>query len=180
MTEIEGRNRFGDPNLRVIWSNSCLGWVGGKFEERTGDGDLVREVLKLEWMPKYLIENRWLVEQWIAPEKLGTPDSWMTKTKEYGEEGNIPQLGPYPYRGRYQLCCVLETPDGQFLQLSRDLLEDVATGFRLKRAITYMQGLLAEKNAIEKRHQKKLDDDAEWAKNEMRSELFVQPAVTVL
>jgi hypothetical protein len=180
MARMGGWNRFDEPNLRVVWSNSRLGFVGGKFEERDEEGYLLREVFKLQRMPKYPVENRWIIEQWVAPEKFGTPETWMAKTKEYGEEGNIPQLGPYPSRGDYQLCCVLETPDREFLQLSVDVLEDVATGFRLKRAITYMQGLLAEKSAIEKRKQEKIDDDAEWVKNEMRSELFLQPAVTVL
>ena len=199
MTRIGGRNRFGEPNLRVVWSNSCLGWVGGKFEVHDEAGNFVREVYKLEWMPRYPIENRWLVEQWIAPEKFGTPSSWMAQTKDFSEEGNIPQLGPFPFRGRYQLCCTLEMPDGEFLQLSPDVLEDVATAFRIKdemrrqregNELLKRQALRDDAAAMVNQRGKKVEQDAEWAKNEMRSELFAgklgsdssvtHPTVTVL
>ena len=179
LTRVGGLNRFGEPNLRVVWSNSRLGFVGGKFEERDEEGALIREKFALDFMPKYPIEDRWIVEQWLAPEKFGTPQSWMAATKDYVGEGNIPQLGPYPSRGEYQLSCVLETTDGQFLQLQRWILEDFWLQFRRKRELSYLAGLMLEKQAIQKKKQKQLDDDADWAKNEMRSPLFVQPAVTV-
>jgi hypothetical protein len=188
MARIGGKNRFGEPNLRIAWSNSCLGWIGGKFEERDAESNLIREVFKLEWMPKYPIENRWLIEQWIAPEKFGTPESWMAKTKDYTEEGNIPQLGPFPFRGRYQLCCVLEE-NGQFLQLTYDVLEDVATAFRIKNEmrralersdLAKKSALNDDKAAIQKQREGKIAQDAEWIKEEMRSDIFLKGAVTVL
>ena len=107
LTLVGGHNRFGEPNLRVVWSNSRLGLVGGRFEERDEEGTLLREVFKLQTMPKYPIEDRWLIEQWVAPEKFGTPQSWLAQTKpaaDYAEEGNIPQLGPYPDRRRPTPC----------------------------------------------------------------------------
>jgi hypothetical protein len=173
LTQVGGLNRFGAPNLRVVWSNSRLGFVGGKFEERDEEGALIREKFALNFMPKYPIEDRWLIEQWIAPEKFGTPTSWFAQTKEYLEEGNIPQLGPYPSRGEYQVSCVLETTDGQFLQLQRWILEDFWKQFRAKRELTYLAGLMLEKQALETKKQKQKESDAEWAKEEMRSSVFM-------
>jgi len=188
MLRMGGNNRFGGPNLRVMWSNSRLGWIGGKHEDRDESGNLIREVLTIRRMPKYPVKNRWIVEQWKPPEFYGSPESWFRKTTEF-DEGNIPQLGPYPYRGDYQLVSTLETAAGEFEQLSIDLLEDIATAFRIKEELRLkreaselvdQQAFRDEKSAIEKQKQKQIADDEEWAKNEMRSPLFIQPAVTVL
>jgi len=77
-------------------------------------------------VPKYpTLKNFWIVEHWQAPEKFGSPESWDRKTREWGEEGNIPQLGPYPSRGRYGLACVLQGADGKAIPLTETVLEDV-------------------------------------------------------
>lgn len=190
MAHIGGRNRFGGPNLRVVWSNSRLGLIGGKFEERDADGYLIREVFKLQRMPKYPIENRWIIELWYPPEHFGSPETWFKNTTEYREEGNIPQLGPYPVRGEYEFCSVLETWDGQFMQLQRHVLEDFFVQLKPQVGKKGIASYFAEKNAIKKQHQKKIEDDTEWAKENMRSELFAgklgsessvtHPTVTVL
>jgi hypothetical protein len=180
MERIGGRNRFGEPNLRVVWSNSRLDWIGGKFEERDSEGSLIREVFKLARMPKYPIENRWVIELWYPPEHFGSPKLWFEKTKEYVEEGNIPQLGPYPEHGKYEFCSVLETWDGQFMQLQPHVLDDFFMELKRQIGNKGIASYFAEKNAIKKRHEKKVEQDAEWVKEEMRSPLFVEPAVTVL
>jgi len=176
LASVGGLNRFGEPNLRVIWSNSRLGFVGGKFEERDEEGALLREKFALNFMPKYPIEDRWLIEQWIPPEKFGTPQSWWAQTKpaaDFKEEGNIPQLGPYPSRGEYQLSCVIETSTHEFLQLRRYILEDFWRIFRAKRELSHRAALMLEKQALEKKKQAQKESDAEWARNEMRSKLFI-------
>jgi hypothetical protein len=120
-----GNNRFGEPNFRLTWGWNLFDWIGGKWEDRDDAGHLIREVLALRWVQKYpMFLNRWIVEKWVAPEKYGTPESWYRQTREWGEEGNIPQLGPYPERGRYQLCCVIEL-NGHFVQLTPTILYDV-------------------------------------------------------
>jgi hypothetical protein len=120
-----GVNRFGDPNFRLSWSDSLFDWIGGKWEDRNAAGELVREVKELRWAVKYpWLAHRWIVEKWVAPEKFGTPETWNRQTREWGEEGNIPQLGPYPDRGRYLFCCVLDI-NGRFVQLTPSILDDV-------------------------------------------------------
>src|SRR5207253_2202246 len=103
-----GTNRFGDPNFRVVWGDSLFDWIGGNWEDRDESGNLIREVKQLRWAVKYpWLAHRWIVERWLPPEKFGTPETWARQTREWGQEGNIPQLGPYPSRGRYVFCSVL-------------------------------------------------------------------------
>lgn len=128
-----GLNRFGEPNFRVTWSNNLLDWIGGRWEDRDSEGSLLREVLELRYLPKYAhLANRWIIEQWEAPEKFGSPQSWLRQTKHWGEDGNIPQLGPYPERGRYAFLCVLDTKSGGWVQLTSTLLDEVITALRWK------------------------------------------------
>ena len=121
-----GLNRFGDPNFRVTWSWNLLDWMGGKWEDRDEHGVLIREVLEVRYVPKYEhIRNRWIVEQWLAPEKFGSPQSWFAATKEWKGEGNLAQLGPYPARGRYTMLSILNDSQGRFIQLTPTVLEEI-------------------------------------------------------
>jgi hypothetical protein len=134
---VGGLNRFGEPNYRVNWGWNLLDFIGGKFEDRDPSGHLLREVLEMRHEPKYpMFLNRWIVEKWQPPEKYGTPESWYRQTCDWREEGDIPQLGPYPRRGRYDLACVLDV-GGRFVQLTPTILEDVI------RAVIYKQAHIA-------------------------------------
>jgi hypothetical protein len=150
-----GLNCFDEPNYTVTWGWNLLTWVGGLWEDRDNEGNLIREVLAMRKEPKYPMQkNRWIVQRWLPPEKFGSPDTWNRNTKEWGEEGNVPQLGPYPSRGRYQLLCIVNTPAGGFLQLTETILDDVIYAFvtRTKNRQT-LQALkdieLKKKQAIE-------------------------------
>src|SRR4029077_11171926 len=133
LKSVGGLNRVGEPNFRVTWSWNLFDWIGGRWADRDSHGNVIREVVELRWAQKYpWIANRWIVEQWTPPEKYGTPESWYRQTREWGDEGNIPQLGPYPGRGRYQLACVLEV-NGRFVQLTQTILEDVINAVIYKR-----------------------------------------------
>ncbi len=128
-----GLNRFGEPNFRVMWGWSLLEFVGGLWEDRDAEDNLIRQVIALRKEPKYPAQkNRWIVEHWLPPEKFGSPESWNRNTKEWGEQGNVPQLGPYPSRGRYQLLCIVNAPSGAFVQLTPTILDDVIYAFVTK------------------------------------------------
>jgi hypothetical protein len=127
LTKLGGLNRFGEAKYRAVWSNDRLSWVAGKFEDRNAAGELIREVLAARYMQKYPVFNRWIIEQWLAPEAYGTPETWWRSTREWGEEGNLPQLGPYPSRGDFEIACVMEShpSSGQkFVQLTSTLIEE--------------------------------------------------------
>ncbi len=79
MTRAGGRNRFGEPIYRVVWGWSRMGWIGR-------DGHCWRE-------PKYLDNDKWILEKWQAPETYGDRQSWA---KQFAD------LGPFPSRGEYE------------------------------------------------------------------------------
>jgi len=128
-----GRNRFGEPNYRAVWGWNRLAWIGGKFEDRDANGVLLRERIELTKEPKYPAVNRWHIERWVPPEVFGSPRAWYAQTNEIAGGRNIAALGPYPSRGEYEHCFTLETPKGEFIQLTATIAEHIARALEYSR-----------------------------------------------
>ncbi len=121
-----GRNRLGESNYRAVWGWNRLAWIGGKFEDRDETGALLRERVELRFEPKYPAVNRWHIERWLPPEAYGSPRQWYAQTVETENGLRLPALGPYPSRGEYEHCFTLETPRGEFVQLTPAVAERIA------------------------------------------------------
>jgi hypothetical protein len=128
-----GRNPFGQPNYRAVWGWNRLAWIGGKFEDRDEHGVLLRERFELRREPKYPAVNRWHIERWVPAETYGSPRQWYLQTVELAGGKSVPALGPYPSRGEYEHCFTLETPRGDFVQLTPTVAEHVARGIESSR-----------------------------------------------
>ena len=128
-----GRNPFGEPNYRAVWGWNRLAWIGGKFEDRDANGDLLREVVELRREPKYPAVNRWHIERWMPSETYGSPRLWYAQTIERENGVSIPALGPYPSRGDYEHCFTLEGPNGGFVQLTPTVAEYIARAIEWSR-----------------------------------------------
>jgi hypothetical protein len=132
--ELAGaRNRFGEPNYRAVWGWNRLAWIGGKFEDRDEHGVLLREHIELRKEPKYAAVNRWHIERWVPPEVYGSPRSWYAQTNEIANGRTVAALGPYPERGEYEHCFTLQTPKGEFIQLTPTVAEHVARAIEYSR-----------------------------------------------
>lgn len=156
LTRAGGLNRFGEPNYRAVWGWSRLTPIGGRWEDKN--------VVEIRMEPKYPQVNRWHIEKWVAPEVYGSPEFWELTTKEEG----VQALGPYPSRGDYEHCFTLETPDGNFLQLTPTVVEHIA------RAIESSSRTKPKKATLRNREEKKdkeydnwadtvMDDNATWS-----------------
>lgn len=128
-----GRNRFGEPNYRAVWGWNRLAWIGGKFEDRDEQGNLLRERVELRKEPKYPAVNRWHIERWVPPEVYGSPRAWYAQTNESANGQTVAALGPYPDRGDYEHCFTLETPKGEFIQLTPTIAEHIARAIEYSR-----------------------------------------------
>jgi hypothetical protein len=134
IVRVGGINRFGEANYRAVWGWNRLAWIGGKFEEHDpATGSLLREVVELRQEPKYPAVNRWHIERWLPPEVYGSPRAWYAQTIERENGISIPALGPYPSRGEYEHCFTLESPRGEFIQLTPTVAEYVARAIEWSR-----------------------------------------------
>jgi len=128
-----GRNRFGEANYRAVWGWNRLAWIGGKFEDRDEHGALIRERIELRKEPKYPAVNRWHIERWVPPEVYGSRRAWYVQTNEIANGQSVAALGPYPSRGEYEHCFTLETPEGEFVQLTPTVAEHIACAIEYSR-----------------------------------------------
>ena len=128
-----GINRLGEANYRAVWGWNRLAWIGGKFEDRDEHGALLRERIELRLEPKYPRVNRWHIERWVPPETYGSPRAWHAQTIERENGVSIPALGPYPSRGEYEHCFTLESPRGEFVQLTPTAAEYIARAIEWSR-----------------------------------------------
>ncbi len=75
----------------------------------------------------------WHIERWLPPETYGSPHTWYAQTIERENGISIPALGPYPSRGEFEHCFTLETPRGEFLQLTPTIAEHIACAIEWSR-----------------------------------------------
>lgn len=121
-----GVNRFGEANFRAVWGRSRLGWIGGKWEDRDTEGEVIREVIAVRLEPKYFPLDRWHIERWCPPEMYGSPGEWERATAEVVDGRSVAALGPYPSRGEYEHVATLAGPAGEFVQLTPTVVEHLA------------------------------------------------------
>jgi hypothetical protein len=108
LTLAGGLNRLGEPNFRAVWGWNRLGWIGGRWTDRDASGAVIREIIGVRRVPKYIPHNRWHIERWCPPESYGSPEQWARATLEIEDGINVPALGPYPSRGEYEHVWTLE------------------------------------------------------------------------
>lgn len=117
LTRAGGLNRFGEPNYRAVWGWNRLTLIGGEWEQDNQDGKPAQYAMRS--VPKYPQLNRWHIERWCPPELYGSPWTWMGSTMER-------ELGPYPYRGEYEHCFTVESPEGAFVQITPAIVDRIA------------------------------------------------------
>jgi hypothetical protein len=142
-----GRNCYGQPNFRVVWGWSRLGWVGGRWTDRDAHGNVVRETIEMRQVPKYLPCDRWHIERWTPPESYGSPAQWYAQTLEAENRALIPALGPYPSRGEYEHCFTLADARGEFVPLDGAACEAIVRAIEWARA----QDAAAHRAALDSR-----------------------------
>jgi len=172
-----GRNRFGEPNFRVVWGWSRLCWIGGRWEDRDAGGHLLRAVVELRQVPKYIPHDRWHIERWLPPELYGSPEQWYRATAELCDGRRVPALGPYPARGDWEHCFTLATPDGGFLGLEPAVCDAVVRRIEYARTLPPARCRAALVRAQERRER----DWHNWAEALLANEPFFhgRPGVAV-
>lgn len=90
VTAIGGRNRFGEPNFRIVWGQTGYELVYG-IDAHGRRGQHI--------IPKHSNIPAWFVEAWKPPECFGTPEMWYTIS--WDPESMTHTLGDFPWRGLY-------------------------------------------------------------------------------
>lgn len=103
ITRAGGLNRYGQPNFRLAWSQTETFRAGGVWRDDRFAG--YREVYAANctpWAPKH---GYWMLMEWEAPERFGSEAIYYFLHRD--ESNGLSNLGPYPWRGRYQVALKL-------------------------------------------------------------------------
>lgn len=117
ITRAGGVNRFGEPNFRIAWSGSRLGWIGGWWTDRDASGNEIGQRFEMREEPRWLPHPTlgwecWILESWRPAEWFGPRWVWEMQTTAYATTPrglpSLPALGPYPSRGDYMLVTAID------------------------------------------------------------------------
>lgn len=97
-----GSNLYGQPNYRLVWSESRFEIRYGQKVKKYGSG-----------------RDRWILEKWCPPEMYGDPDTWHFET--YDAEFREMALGPFPNHGEYEHSYTFDQ-GGIYIEPTEDLV----------------------------------------------------------
>ncbi len=152
-----GRHSNGLPWFRVVWGWSRLTWIGGKWEEWE-NGVFKYAAYEYRQVPKSDPFFRWQIEKLLPPEFFGSPSYWYESTLEVVDGRNFYELGPYPERGEYELCFPIQTPAGEFLELSPSIVDFVVHAVERSRYLVNRDKALS----LEMLRRRQAQIEAEW------------------
>lgn len=99
LTEVGGRNLYGEPMLRIVNGSSRLELMGGVWEN-TEEEDAGLPSLREQWDQRYpWFEEFWLVEEWI-PTRISR-EAWEARERKTEDGVTYLEHPIYPSRGRY-------------------------------------------------------------------------------
>jgi|HubBroStandDraft_4_1064222.scaffolds.fasta_scaffold357299_1 hypothetical protein len=103
ITRAGGTNRYGEPHFKLVWSQSETRRAGGMWPS---DGYVgYREVYVANGSPFRPSNGYWMLMEWNSPEQYnGEALYFYLHRNEYN---GLCTLGPYPYRGRYEIAAKL-------------------------------------------------------------------------
>lgn len=111
-----GLNRFGDPNIRIVWSEDRMNLEGGIWRDFDAHGNLIRESFAVKNRPRYeWIKEKWVLESWMAPERFGAPEDFFLSNSELYRGQRIPTDPLYPSRGDYEWAATI-AKDGRYIE----------------------------------------------------------------
>lgn len=95
LTAIGGLNRYGEPKIRLAWSQTELIRAGAEWTPPGQPSFRGYRDIPLG------LEPCWMLMQWQPPEKYGSPEYYYLQNYDF--DSNLQTLGEYPYYGRYEI-----------------------------------------------------------------------------
>jgi len=95
LTRIGGRNRYDEPNFKLVWA---------QYETYVAGGEWSVDEAYYRGYRKLLLgsgEPCWTLIQWHDAIEYGTPEAYYVRN--YDESTGLQILGEYPYGGRYEV-----------------------------------------------------------------------------
>ena len=142
LAKYGGLNIHGDPNFRVVWSNSRTVKRTKRFIDTDAHGNVLRETVETREVLKYAtpkLRDRFIIEMWYPASHFGDPDYWQRANTQWVDGRLVQPIGDYPARGEYEYVDTVELIDefgnAQFEWPTRTYVRHVVD------TVNYMRGL---------------------------------------
>jgi len=143
LTRYGGRNLFGEPNFRVVWSNSRVVKRTRRFIDTDPHGNVIRQAVATKFIQRYnypATRDRFVIERWHPASFYGDPETWQYKNTKLIDGHLVQPIGDYPARGDYEHVDTVETVDSagnrHFLWPSREYVKFVVDSFNYVKSLS--------------------------------------------
>lgn len=111
--KLGGRNLYGEPVLRIVWSEDRRSLVGGEWWKWDASGNWLASELRYDLCLKYPGEReRWLLEMWMPPDAFGGREWWESFHRRRAPWGETYLVQPiFPSRGEYESIATFSDPE---------------------------------------------------------------------
>ncbi len=116
LTDYGGRNLYGGPNFRVVWSNGRTVTRTRRFMDTDSHGTIVRQTIGTREIPRYnypALRDRFVIERWRPASDYGDPETWQRSNTKLIDGHLVQPIGDYPLRGDYEHVDTVEWVDAQ-------------------------------------------------------------------
>lgn len=142
LTEYGGKNTYGEPNFRVVWSNGRIVKRTRRFIDTDASGNIVRQAVGTRTIRRYNVpslRDRFVIERWYPASFYGDPDTWQYANTKMIDGHLVQPIGDYPVRGDYEHIDTVESVDNAgnrvFMWPTREYVKFVVDSFN------YVKGL---------------------------------------
>lgn len=173
---LGGRNLYGEPLLRIRWSEGERVLVGEVWTKVDASLNLIRRQLEYRPTKKYpAIEERWLLEMWHPAEFYGSPEAWERQWMRRTPQGESFLLMPcYPIRGDYTTIATFQEPEtGDYSEPTWSDLPGLY-GVQLQWKEQDFLERYGELEARQTANKKASDDDVDEASRQQAGEMRVE------
>ena len=143
LTEYGGKNIYGEPNFRVVWSNGRVVKRTRRFIDTDASGNIIRQAVGTRTIRRYnvpTLRDRFVIERWHPASFYGDPETWQYKNTKLIDGHLVQPIGDYPARGDYEHVDTVETVDADgnrhFLWPSREYVKFVVDSVRYVQSLT--------------------------------------------
>lgn len=95
LTRMFGKNRFGDPNFKIVWNQSQFIRMGNVWN----DVACYKDTYQGDGQPC------WMIMKWMPPNHYGSPASFYQNNRD--SKTGLFFMGEYPWKGHYEIAQAL-------------------------------------------------------------------------
>lgn len=100
LTRMFGKNRFGEPNFKIVWNQSQFLRMGNVWTDANGKEFVgYRDTYQGDGQPC------WMIMRWMPPEHYGSPKTYYRNN--FDQRSGMYYTGEYPWKGRYEIAQAL-------------------------------------------------------------------------